>query len=203
MKIKLASNKYPIHELLVKRWSPRAFENQFIEPDLVRGLFEAARWSPSASNIQPWYFILGLKGDETYASIASTLVEFNLLWATRAPLLFITLYNEFNAKGAPNPIALYDLGQSVAHLSLQATSHGLYVHQMTGFDPEKAKELFDIPDGYKAASVVAVGYMGDYNDLHPNLIAGETSARERRETCDTVFSGKFGQSSKLFEKGSL
>ena len=203
MKIKLASNKYPIHELLVKRWSPRAFENQFIEPNLVRSLFEAARWSPSASNIQPWYFMLGLKGDETYASIAKTLGEFNLLWATRAPLLFITVYSENNAMGVPNGSALYDLGQSVAHLSLQATSQGLYVHQMAGFDPDKAKELFNIPDGYKAATVVAVGYMGDYNDLHPNLIPGETSARERRENGDTVFSGKFGQSSKLFGKGSL
>lgn len=203
MKIKLASNKYPIHELLVKRWSPRAFENQFIEPNLVRSLFEAARWSPSASNIQPWYFILGLKGDDTYASISKTLVEFNLLWATRAPLLFIAVYSEYNAQGGPNPSALYDLGQSVAHLTIQATAQGLYVHQMTGFDPEKAKELFNIPDGYKAATVAAVGYMGDYNDLHPNLIPGETSARERRRTCDTVFSGKFGQSSKLFEKGSL
>lgn len=203
MKIKLASNIYPIHELLVKRWSPRAFENQFIEPNLVRSLFEAARWSPSASNIQPWYFMLGLKGDETYASIAKTLIEFNLLWATRAPLLFITVYNEYNVVGVPNPSALYDLGQSVAHLSVQATSQGLYVHQMTGFDAEKARELFDIPDGYKAATVVAVGYMGNYNDLHPNLIPGETSIRERRETGDTVFSGKFGQSSKLFEKGSI
>lgn len=203
MKIKLAANKYPIHDLLVKRWSPRAFENQFIQPDIVRGLFEAARWSPSASNIQPWYFILGLKGDETYASIASTLVEFNLLWATRAPLLFVTVYSEFNAKGDPNPIALYDLGQSVAHLTVQATSQGLHVHQMTGFDAEKAQEIFNIPEGFKAASVIAVGYLGNYNDLHPNLIAGETSARERRNTCDTVFSGKFGLTSKLFEKGSL
>ena len=200
---KHASNTFPIHELLKKRWSPRAFENQFIEPDLVRSLFEAARWSPSASNIQPWHFILGLKGDETYASIASTLVEFNLLWATRAPLLFISVYNEYNAQGIHNPNALYDLGQSVAHLTVQASSHGLYVHQMSGFDLEKAKALFDIPEGYKAATVTAVGYMGDYNDLHPNLIAGETSTRERRMLNDTVFSGKFGQTSKLFEKGSL
>lgn len=203
MKNKLASNNYPIHELLKKRWSPRAFENQFIEPDLVRGLFEAARWSPSASNIQPWYFILGLKGDETYASIASTLVEFNLLWATRAPLLFIAVYREYNAQDVPNPSALYDLGQSVAHLTIQATSQGLYVHQMTGFDSEKAKKIFDIPDGYRAATVATVGYMGDYNDLHPNLVSGEISVRERRGLSDTVFSGKFGQTSKLFLKGSL
>ena len=201
MDIKHASNTYPIHELLKKRWSPRAFENHFIEPDLVRSLFEAARWSPSASNIQPWHFILGLKGDETYASIAGTLVEFNLLWATRAPLLFVTVYNEYNAQGVHNPNALYDLGQSVSHLTVQAGSHGLYVHQMSGFDAEKAKEIFGFPDGFKAATVVAVGYMGDYNDLHPNLVAGEISVRKRRILSETVFSGKFGQSSKLFEKG--
>jgi nitroreductase len=117
--------------------------------------------------------------------------------------LFISVYNEFNTQGNPNPIALYDLGQSIAHLTVQATYQGLYIHQMTGFDHEKAREIFDLPDGYKAASVAAVGYMGHYNDLHPNLVAGEISIRQRRDLSETVFSGKFGQTSKLFEKGTI
>ena len=200
MDIKLASNEYPIHDLLKKRWSPRAFENQFIQPNVVRRLCEAARWAPSASNIQPWYFILGLKGDETYQLISETLVEFNLLWATRAPLLFLAVYKETNDAGLPNPSALYDLGQSVAHITFQATADGLYVHQMAGFDPKKAARTFAIPEGYKAATVNAVGYIGNHEDLHPNLIPGEINPRMRREVSGSVYSGKFGQSSKIFEK---
>lgn len=203
MDIKLASNEYPIHDLLRKRWSPRAFENQFIQPDVVRSLFEAGRWSPSASNIQPWYYILGLKGDETYQFIKETLVEFNLLWATRAPIMFLTIYKETNDTGMPNPSALYDLGQSVAHITFQAAAEGLYVHQMAGFDPEKAARIFEIPEGYKVATVVAVGYIGNHKDLHPNLIPGEISPRTRRKVSETVYSGKFGQSSKIFEQTTL
>ncbi len=200
---KLASNEYPIHDLLKKRWSPRAFENQFIQPDVIRSLFEAARWSPSASNIQPWYFILGLKGDETYQFITETLVEFNLLWATRAPLLFLAIYKETNDAGIPNPSALYDLGQSVAHLTFQAAAEELYVHQMAGFDPEKAARIFEIPEGYKAATVIAVGHIGNHEDLHPNLIPGEINPRTRRKVSETVYSGRFGQSSKIFETTML
>ncbi|MBW6490363.1 MAG: nitroreductase family protein [Lentimicrobium sp.] len=198
MDIKLASNDHPIHPLLKQRWSPRAFENKFIEPKLVRSLFEAARWAPSSSNIQPWYFIIGFKGDDTYEAITKTLVEFNLLWATRAPLLFVTVARQHNNRGEINVSAMYDLGQSVAMLTIQAMSERLYVHQMGGFDVEKTKKIFEIPDGYVPATVVAVGYMGDYTDLHPNLIKSEIAPRERRIVQESVFSGKFGQSSKIY-----
>lgn len=198
MDIKIASNDYPLHELLKNRWSPRAFENKFIKPELVRSLFEAARWAPSASNIQPWYFIAGFKGDETYESISKTLVEFNLLWATRAPLLFVAVARENNNRGEPNVSALYDLGQAVALLTVQAMSENLYVHQMGGFDAEKAREFFEIPEGYKPATVVAVGYMGHSSNLHPNLVKMEVAPRERRKASESVFSGKFGQESKIF-----
>lgn len=198
MDIKIANNDYPIHELLKNRWSPRAFENKFIEPELVRGLFEAARWSPSSSNLQPWYFIAGFKGDDTYDNIFSTLVEFNQLWAKTAPLLFVSVAKLTNSKGEPNVSAMYDVGQSVALLSVQAMASGLYVHQMGGFNSKLISELFEIPEDYKALTVVAVGYKGRASELHPNLEKMEVSVRERRKAADSVFSGKFGQSSKIF-----
>lgn len=198
MDIKIANNDYPIHELLKNRWSPRAFENKFIEPELVRGLFEAARWSPSASNLQPWYFIAGFKGDDTYDNIFSTLVEFNQLWAKTAPLLFVSVAKLTNHKGEANVSAMYDVGQAVALLSVQAMASGLYVHQMGGFNTKLISELFDIPEDYNSLTVVAVGYKGRASELHPNLEKMEVSARERRKAADSVFSGKFGQSSKIF-----
>lgn len=198
MSIKTASNDFPIHPLLKERWSPRAFNNRFIEPHKIRSLFEAARWAPSASNIQPWYFIVGLKGDDTYEQITGTLVEFNLLWATSAPMLFIAVANKIGKKGEINVAAQYDLGQSVAHLTFQAMEEGLYVHQMGGFDPLLAKTIFDIPDTHEALTVVAVGYIGKPESLHKNLVASETSSRERRKAKDSVFSGKFNTPSSIF-----
>ena len=198
MSIKTASNDFPIHPLLKERWSPRAFNNRFIEPHKIRSLFEAARWAPSASNIQPWYFIVWLKGDDTYEQITGTLVEFNLLWATSAPMLFVTVANKIGKKGEINVAAQYDLGQAVAHLTFHAMEEGLYVHQMGGFDPLLAKTIFNIPDTHEALTVVAVGYIGKPESLHKNLVASETSPRERRKAKDSVFSGKFNTPSSIF-----
>lgn len=153
-------------------------------------MFEAARWSPSASNLQPWYFIIGKKGDETYAKIYDSLVEFNQMWTKFAPILIVSI-------GEKSDIHKYDVGQAVAHMSFQATEDGLYIHQMTGFDPRKIEELFEIPDEYEALSIIAVGYIGDHEILHPRMQKSEIAPRERKEIEDFVFSGKFEQKSKL------
>ena len=195
---KIARNDYPLHDILRHRWSPRAFDNQFIEPARLRSLFEAARWSPSASNIQPWYYIVGMKGDETYANILETLVEFNQLWAPSAPVLVLNIAQIISPAGIPNGTSLYDLGQSVAHLSFQAMHEGIYVHQMSGFEPQKATQLFNIPDEYLAISVMALGYPGKPQQLHIKLQPTEISLRERRPAQKSVFSGTFGLPSTIF-----
>lgn len=200
MHIKIAKNDYPIVDLLRNRWSPRAFNGQPIENEKLQSLFEAARWTASSSNLQPWFFIVGMKGDETYEKIKTTLVEFNLLWAPTAPVLFLAIAKTTNPKDKPNNSAQYDLGQSIASLSLQATDLGLFVHQMGGFDAAEAARLFEIPSDYAVATVVAVGYPGNPDILHENLKKMEISPRERRMASDSVFSGKFGQHSDIFNQ---
>jgi len=198
MSIKTATNDYPIIDLLRKRWSPRAFNGQPVEKEKLQSLFEAARWSASSSNQQPWFFIIGHKGDDTYKKIQSTLVEFNQLWAPTAPVLLLAIAKTTNHKGAPNISAHYDLGQSVAYLSLQATAERLFIHQMGGFDADEAKKLFQIPSDYAVATAIAIGYIGDPEMLHENLKKSEVLPRERRKAADSVFSDKFGQSSDIF-----
>lgn len=195
---KLAISDYPMHDILRHRWSPRAFDNQFIEPARLRSLFEAARWSPSASNLQPWFFIVGLKGDETYAHILDTLVTFNQLWAPTAPVLVLNVAQHITDAGVPNGTAIYDLGQAVAHLTFQAMHEGIYVHQMSGFEPQKAARLFKIPEEYSPISAMALGYPGKPHLLHVKLQPGEISVRERRQSKKSVFSGTFGQPSSIF-----
>jgi len=190
--IKKPSTHYPIHELLTRRWSPRAFSDQPVEKEKLQRIFEAARWAPSSSNIQPWHFLVGFKGDEVYMKLFDTLVEFNQLWAKTAPLLFLAISRRENPRGGENTIRKYDLGQAVAHLTFQATAEGLYVHQMGGFDTAKASEMLEIPAEYEVHVAIAIGYQGDPEVLHPNLKKQEYTERSRRPLEETVFSGKFG-----------
>ena len=148
---KPATTDYPVHELIRERWSPRAFSDQPIAPEVLRSLFEAARWAPSSSNEQPWAFIVATKDDTaTHAKLLSTLVESNQVWAKNAPVLGIAVSKlTFARNGNPNRNAFYDTGAAIAYLTMEATSRGLFVHQMGGFDPRKATELFSIPTGWE------------------------------------------------------
>ncbi len=194
-----ANTKYNINPLLKKRWSPRAFSEKPVEKAKLQRMFEAARWSPSASNEQPWAFILGEKGDETYNNIMSTLVEFNQIWSQFAPVMIVSCAKKDVAKGdGENLNRMYDLGQAVAHLTFQAAAEGLYVHQMTGFDAEKANNLFQVPENFEAISVIAIGYIGDPAILHPKLEKLEYADRIRKPLKEFIFSGGFGKDSGLF-----
>lgn len=195
---KKAKTNYPIHEILEQRWSPRAFDGVKIERSKLQRIFEAARWAPSASNEQPWHFIIGEQGDESFKMIFETLVEFNQLWVKTAPLAGITVGRINGLKsGEPSDWYKYDVGQAIAHMSFQATHEGLYVHQMGGFDRDKAVELFDIPEGYDAITAFAIGNIGDYKVLHPNLQKSELAERTRKIMDEFVFSNKFGEKSGL------
>ena len=196
---KEANTIYDIHPLLKKRWSPRAFSEKPIENEKLQRMFEAARWSPSASNEQPWAYIFGKKGDETYNKIMSSLVEFNQIWSQFAPVLIVACAKKDVVKGeGENLYRMYDIGQAVAHFTFQAASEGLYVHQMAGFDAEKTNELFHIPANFEAVTVLAIGYMGDPKVLHPKLEKLEVAARERKPLKEFIFSGEFGKDSGLF-----
>lgn len=200
MHIKTASNDFPINDLLRGRWSPRAYSTQPVETEKIKSFLEAARWSPSASNQQPWRFIIGFRGDETYRKLVDSMVEFNRLWAVTAPVLLLAVAKTTNHKGDPNTAAIYDLGQSVAHLTFQATADGLFVHQMGGFDAAKAVEAFGIPDEFRAMTIIAVGYIGDPEILHENLRKMETTPRERIKIQDLVFSDSFGNPADFFHE---
>lgn len=191
--IKQPALHHSLHPLLASRWSPRAYDGRPVSGEVLGRIFEAARWAPSSSNLQPWSFLLGFKGDEVFEGIYSTLVEFNQLWAGKAPVLGLALGNTVNPKGEKNSSYLYDLGAAMALLSIQATHEGVYVHQMGGFDKEKAAQLFGIPNEYEVFSAFTLGYAGNPEELHPNLKKLEYTPRSRKDSGEFVFTGKFGQ----------
>jgi nitroreductase len=191
---KIAETQAPIHDLIRRRWSPRAFSEQPVEPDKLLSLFEAARWAASASNEQPWAFLVATRQDsENYAAMLGVLVEFNRSWANKAPVLILTLAHiQFEKDGRPNRHAFYDLGQAAANLALQATAMGLTAHQMAGFEVEAARKHFNVPAGWEPVSVIAVGYPGDLDSLTEMLRQREIAQRHRKPLETFVFSVTWG-----------
>jgi len=190
--IKKAVLDYPVHPLISSRWSPRAYSAKPVENEKLQRIFEAARWTASSNNLQPWYFMVGFKGDDVYGKIFETLVEFNRLWTENAPILALAIAKTTNSRSDINSAHAYDLGQSVAMLSLQALHEGIYVHQMGGFDALAAARLLKIPDEFKVLVAFTLGYRGDAVLLHPELQNLEISPRTRRPSAESVFSGSFG-----------
>jgi nitroreductase len=191
---KNAQTDHPIHDLLKTRWSPRAFSAQPVENKKLLSLFEAARWAPSGINIQPWAFIVtNQQAPEPFAKLLGTLSERNQLWAKDVPVLVMSIFNGEREPGKPNPWAAYDLGQSVAHLSIQASALGLFVHQMGGFDRQKAAQAFELPTGYEPMTVFAIGYPGDPASLPDGLRERELETRTRKPLSEIVFDGAWKQ----------
>ena len=190
--IKYPATDYPLHPLIASRWSPRAYDIRPVEKDKLQRIFEAARWTASSSNLQPWYFLVGFNGDEVYQKIFGTLVEFNQLWAGNAPVLALAIAKTIKKRGDQNRSYAYDLGQAVATLSLQAMSEGVYTHQMGGFDALATARIFEIPEEYKVMVVFTLGYPGDAGILPPDLQESEISPRSRRSASESVFTGSFG-----------
>ncbi|MHB8483747.1 MAG: nitroreductase family protein [Nitrospiria bacterium] len=190
---------YPIHELLGRRWSPRAFSNKMVESDKLRSLFEAARWAPSSNNEQPWSFIVATKNNQfEYERLLGCLVQGNIQWAQFAPVLMVSVTRlAFEENGKLNRHAFYDTGQSVANLVVQATVLGLVVHQMAGFYPDKVKEVYSIPNEYEPVTAIALGYPGDPEMLPERLWKRELAPRERKPITEFVFSERWTQTSPL------
>ncbi len=191
---KTATTQYPAHDLIRHRWSPRAFSDKKVAPEILQSLFEAARWAPSSSNEQPWAFLVGIKGEgDTFQRILGTLVEANQVWAKHAPVLVIAVSElAFAKSGQPNRNAFYDTGTAVSQLTTEATSRGLFVHLMAGFDPRKAIEAFAIPNGWEPISVFALGYLGDPQALPDTLRERELAPGKRKPLHEFVMNGNWG-----------
>ena len=194
---KRAVTTYPINDLLASRWSPRAFADRAIPTDVLGSLLEAARWAPSSRNLQPWHFVIGERhrDPDGFARILSTLVGANKSWGKNASVLLIAVTEPEpeNVKGG-NTYAYYDVGQAMAHLSIQAMSCGLYIHQMGGFRRDKARELLEIPDQYEPVVSAAIGYLADPSILSDTMRERELAPRSRHPLSEQVFSAKWGQS---------
>ena len=203
MKGKIAETQYPVHELISQRWSPRAFADRLVPEDDLRRVLEAARWAPSSSNEQPWSFLVATKAyPEDYQRLFSCLVPGNQLWVGQAPVLMLSVANlVFEEDGSPNRHAMHDVGLAVENLVVQATALELFVHQMAGFDVDRARMLFQIPPQHEPAAMIALGYLGDPETLPEHLRVRELAPRTRKPLTEFVFTGLWGGPSPVVMDG--
>jgi nitroreductase len=172
-----------------KRWSPRAFADRSVSAEDLRQLLDAARWAMSSYNEQPWRYVVATRDDrEGYDRVLGCLNEFNRSWAKTAPVLMLGLvHTSFSRNGKPNRHARHDLGAASAFLTLQAARLDLYVHQMAGILPDVIRDTFDLPQDVEPVTGLAVGYLGDPDDLPEKLARREREERERQPLSDFVF----------------
>ncbi|WP_447969717.1 nitroreductase family protein [Nitrospira sp. M1] len=196
---KPAHTQYPIHALMQERWSPRAFVNKAVEVQKLQSLLEAARWAASCFNEQPWGFLVATKHrKDAHDNMLTCLADANQVWAKHAPVLMITVAKlNFAHNGKPNRHAYHDIGLAVGNLVTQATALGLGVHQMAGIFPDKAKSLYNIPEDHEAVTGLAIGYIGDPQQLPDELREREVAERTRHPLANFVFTEQWGQSAPL------
>jgi len=196
---KQATPDHPIHDLIAQRWSPYAFADRPVSDDDLRSLFEAVRWAASSYNEQPWSYIVATQEDQAaFERVLSCLVEGNQPWAKAAPVLALGCTSlNFVRNGKPNAAAIHDLGLASATLTFEATARGLFVHQMIGILPDKARGLYQIPEGVQPLTGLAIGYVADPSILPDGHRQRDLAPRQRKPLAEFVFGGQWGTASSV------
>jgi len=199
-----APSAHPIADLLAHRWSPRAFADRPVDAATLRQLFEAARWAASSYNDQPWFYLLATRENpQEFQKMLACLIEFNQTWAKTAPVLAVSVARtKFAHNGTPNNWARHDVGAASASLAVQATELGLAIHQMAGFDANRVRETYHIPEDYEPVAAMAIGYPGEADSLPEALRQRELAERARKPIADFVFSGDWGSAAPFSKPGA-
>lgn len=182
---------HDIRSLILNRWSPRSMTGEELADEVLMSLFEAARWAPSSYNNQPWRFIYAKRNTEHWDRFFNLLVDANKVWAKNAAALVVVIARknfEFNEK--PARTNQFDAGAAWENLALEATSRGLAVHGMQGFDYEKARKDLEIPDNFDVMAMIAIGKRGPKDQLPPQLQEREYP-NDRKPLKEIVMEGLF------------
>ena len=199
MTTKQAATDHPILKVLAERWSPYGFADRPVSEADLRSLFEAARWAASSYNEQPWNYLVATRDNsQEFGQLLSCLVEANQAWAKAAPVLVLGVVSlRFAENKKDNRAAVHDLGLAAGNLVVEATARGLAVHQMIGILPDKAREVYQIPEHFEAWTAMAIGYPAVLDKLPDALKQRDLTPRQRKRLSKFVFTGQWGQPSSL------
>lgn len=186
--------EHQVHDIISARWSPYEYDTgKKVATEDLGSLFEAARWAMSASNIQPWRYIVANRDTDAdlWNKVLDNLMEGNQAWAKYVPVLALGLVEAYReGDGSPNRNALHDLGTASAFLTFEATSRGLAVHQMAGIKADRIRETFALPDNLQPVTALAIGYAGVNSELDPEYRKRDEKVRSRKPLSDIILHGK-------------
>ena len=194
MEDRKATTSVPIHDLMARRWSPRAYDvKRPVTREQLVTILEAGRWAPSCNGDEPWRYLVWdrARDAEGWQKAFDCLTESNRKWVKNVPVLMLSCAGSaFGATGKPNRWTQHDTGACSVSMALQAVALGLIIHQMGGFDIEKARAAFSIPAEYTPMAMIAVGYQAE-----PDILDEETKAKELRPRARKPLGERF------FERG--
>ncbi len=190
---KIANTDFPIHKLIARRWSARAFSTKKVEKSKLLSILEAARWAPSSRNEQPWrYIVFTDDNPEKLDKARSVLLEINN-YAKRAPILICAITKKtYSNNGIYNRLHFHDLGAANENMFLESFNQGLIMHEMGGFDRDKAVKVFNIPDEYEIGIMIAIGYQDSHEILPERYREKANSPRERKPLSEIAFIEELG-----------
>jgi nitroreductase len=193
-----ANTDHPVSEIIAKRWSARAFSTRPVEFSQLLSILEAARWAPSSRNEQPWrYIVFTSDNPEILKKAQSVLKDIND-YAKRAPVLICAITKKtYSDNGNPNRLYFHDLGAANENMFLEAFNQGLIMHEMGGFDVQKAREVFSVPDDYEVGIMIAIGYQDTYRVLPDRLRHKAFTPRVRKPLSEIIFIEKIGNGIKI------
>jgi nitroreductase len=196
--VKRAKTDYPVSEIIAKRWSARAFSPRPVENTKLLSILEAARWAPSSRNEQPWrYIVFTTDNPKILKKAQSVLKEIND-YAKRAPILICAIAKKtYSENGNPNRLHFHDLGAANENMFLEAFNQGLIMHEMGGFDVQKAREVFNVPEDYEVGIMIAIGYQDTYHVLPDRLKEKVFTPRVRKPLSEIVFIEEIGNGIKV------
>jgi nitroreductase len=196
--INKANTDYPISEIIAKRWSARAFSTKPVENSKLLSILEAARWAPSSRNEQPWrYIVFTNENPEMLKKAPSVLKEIND-YAKRAPILICAITKKtYSENENPNRLYFHDLGAANENMFLEAFNQGLIMHEMGGFDVQKAREVFNVPEDYEVGIMIAIGFQDTYQVLPDRLREKAFTPRVRKPLAEIAFIEKMGNGIKI------
>ena len=190
---KIANTDFPIHDLIARRWSARAFSTKKVEKSKLLSILEAARWAPSSRNEQPWRYIIFTDDNlEKLDKARSVLLEINN-YAKRAPILICAITKKtYSDNGIYNRLHFHDLGAANENMFLESFNQGLIMHEMGGFNRDKAREVFNIPADYEVGIMIAIGYQDSHEILPERYREKANSPRERKPLSEIAFFEELG-----------
>lgn len=196
MQHKTALTAAPIHDIISRRWSCRAFDaSRPVSREQIVALLEAARWAPSCFGDQPWRFLVwDRNGNEpAWRRAFDCLGEWNRNWVKNAPVLLLATANSrFSRNDKPNAWGQYDTGAASENLCLQAVAMGLMAHQMGGFDADRIRQVAGVPEQFACMAMIAVGYQAEESVLDDELRDLELAPRARAPLGELFFDGAWG-----------